>query len=1318
MTATFEKQGSYVRIERRFTESGTDPLADIEFGPRKAVIANPDGSIVWEMDDVEAPTGWGQLATDIIVSKYFRKGGVPQPEGGVGAERSARQVFDRIVKAIRRAGEKQGGYFETPEDADTFEAELTYMLATQKAAFNSPVWFNTGLFESYGIKGSPSGRWAVDTDGSAVEMASDYERPGVSACQPYHSLVLTERGLMPIGRIVEGNLVGLKVHDGTDWTEVKATKVNGVKLVHRVRLVDGREIEATGDHLVCAHIQRRKKAEEWVKVEDLKPGMYMRSYAKAEETAWDTRVADGVSVSKAALAGWLQTDGYVGQPESASSLVVELETINNAEREWVLHALDTVFPDVHRNVIDEETDDPKVDYKRIRLYGEALRPFVEEYGLLTRNPSQVVPVPVLTGTPTEQIAYLRSVFQADGYVSLKERGAMVAVSKCSRKMMQGIQTVLARLGIYAWLNKKEDKRADRHDQWVVGFGMLSERERFADLIGFVGADKEAKLEESLSYDGLSCADVRYVPIESITCVGEQEVYDIQTGTEKYLCGDVLVHNCFIQTVTDDLMDIAEHTKREMRVFKAGGGSGANYSMIRGEGEPLSGGGTSSGLMSFLNIFDTAAGATKSGGTTRRAARMVVLDADHPDILKFIRWKAHEEDKVAALVKAGYDSDFNGDAYRTVGGQNANNSVRVTDQFMRAVERGGKWHTTRRTDGQPADTYEAREIMREIAEAAYRCADPGMQFHDTCNKWNTVPNTDEIRATNPCGEFNFVDNSACNLASLNLLRFLNDDGVFDCGAFEHCVRLLILAQEILVDYASYPTREIAMRSNRLRPLGLGYANLGALLMRLGLPYDSAEGRALAGAITALMAGAAWETSALIASKKGPFLDYAANREATQRVCQMHADAVGDVDREQVVEQNRHVLSRAHMSWDRARAAGVAYGFRNAQLTLLAPTGTIGLLMECDTTGVEPDYSLVKLKKLAGGGMKEIVNQSVAPSLSRLGYDGKQITSIVAFVEEHGTVEGSALRDEHLAVFDCAATGEGKRFIRPLGHVEMMAAVQPFLCGSISKTVNMPESSTVEEIQEVYVESWKQGLKCVALYRDNSKGCQVLNALKERPTVQPEPVAVRPVRQRLPKKRPGGFLQEVIVGGHKVYLRTGEYEDGSLGEIWINLHKAGAPLRAWADMFAIAISLGLQYGVPLQEFVDAFTFARFEPAGQVTGHEHVKTATSIPDYIFRALAVEYLNRVDLAHVHPQKRSAAEAAPALLAPVSHTDSKPGHGNGNGGNGQPPTRAIVATVTEAHVTSVSLRDAQLCPKCHSMTRRSGTCAVCVSCGETTGCS
>jgi ribonucleoside-diphosphate reductase alpha chain len=1159
-----------VQLARLYTKPGKDPLDEVTYERRSSIITNPDGSIVFKLEGAEIPAGWSQLATDIVISKYFRKAGLhgDKKQG----ERSVRQVVHRLAHTIRRAGEELGGYFANKSDADTFEAELSFLLVNQYGAFNSPVWFNCGLWHEYGITGS-GGNWAWDTKSdprgnAVVETANAYERPQCSAC-------------------------------------------------------------------------------------------------------------------------------------------------------------------------------------------------------------------------------------------------------------------------------------------------------------------------------------------------------------------------FIQAVSDDLMSIYDLIKAEARLFKYGSGTGSNFSAIRGKQEKLSGGGTSSGLMSFLEVFDRAAGATKSGGTTRRAAKMVCLDMDHPEIVDFITWKVREEKKAQALIAAGYPSDFNGEAYHTVSGQNSNNSVRVTDEFMRAVEAGGKWQTRMRTTGEVVDTLDAKDLWHKVAEAAWSCADPGVQYDTTINKWHTCPNSGKINASNPCSEYMFLDDTACNLSSVNLTKFLRDDGAqapeagedpsrptgqwFDIEGYRHACRVFFIAQEILVDLSSYPTKTIAQNSHDYRPLGLGYANLGSLLMQMGVPYDSDKGRAIAAALTAIMCAQGYKASADMAASKGPFNGFAKNREPMLRVMNMHRDAAYQIHRELCPTD---LYKAACEDWDAAVRAGELHGYRNAQATVLAPTGTIGLLMDCDTTGVEPDFALVKFKKLAGGGYFKIVNQSVPRALSRLGYSANEIQEIVAYVsgtntllaaphinrrtlKEKGltdadlakaeaalpsvfeldfafgswvigedtyerlgisketrskpgfsflrhigfteeqieeaaetivgrmTIEGAPyLKPEHYPIFDCAnRCGKlGQRFLAPMAHVKMMAAVQPFLSGAISKTVNLPNDATVEEVQRIYEEGWRLGLKAVALYRDGCKASQPLsttskekkeeaaNAKKEtRATIPPAhkgsgvgapltheteaqlsetvasaspglspipktsapqdpqqltlqitPAGSRPkgLRVRLPRKRVG-FTQEARVGGHKIFLRTGQYEDGTLGEIFVDLHKEGAAFRSLMNCFAMSVSIGLQHGVPLETYVDQFTFTRFEPQGVVEGHPYVKLATSIVDYLFRVLGVEYLHRYDLAHVkpegdyiptaafleHPNARSERPSAPAsyregeiqqtLTMPstqrmddspnsLSHTKEATARSAamsegleqskfsaqderkdlGTGGS------ALSAQLEEM------MGDAPVCDVCGHITVRNGACYKCLNCGNSMGCS
>lgn len=1043
-----------LHIPRRFTHEGVHPFDEIEWTRRNSVIGNPDGSVVFKMEDAEIPSSWSQLATDIVVSKYFRKAGVSK----TGSETSVRQVVKRLAHTLRRAGEDLGGYFATPADADAFEAELSHLLVTQKGAFNSPVWFNCGLYHEYGIRGS-GGNWFWNPKTGQIELTEDsYSHPQCSAC-------------------------------------------------------------------------------------------------------------------------------------------------------------------------------------------------------------------------------------------------------------------------------------------------------------------------------------------------------------------------FIQSVTDDLMSIFELVKSEARLFKFGSGTGTNFSHLRGRQEKLSGGGTSSGLMSFLEVLDRGAGATKSGGTTRRAAKMVVLDMDHPEIVDFIDWKIREEKKAQSLIRQGYPADFNGEAYRTVSGQNSNNSVRVTDEFMQAYLNGGKWNTRFRTTGEICETFEAKDLMNRICEAAWGCADPGIQFDTTVNDWHTSANTDRIYASNPCSEYMFLNDSACNLASINLMKFLNSDGTFDVEGYRHACRVFITAQEIIVDFASYPTKVIGQSSHDYRPLGLGYANLGTLLMVSGIPYDSEEARAIGGALTAIMTGHAYRVSAEIAQSKGPFPGYEKNREPMLRVIEKHRAAAYKINREKCPS---NLLLAAQEDWDQALAFGKRYGYRNAQATVIAPTGTIGLLMDCDTTGVEPDFALVKFKKLAGGGYFKIVNQSVPQALAKLGLSEAEIKEIIEYVlgteslkgapwinenalrskgftdediakietalptvfdfeqafatwvlgedvlkrlefkpEEYRkpgfnllkalgfsaaeieeasrvvcgtmTVEGAPhLKQEHLPVFDCAnkCGKHGERFIQPMGHVRMMAAVQPFISGAISKTVNLPKEATVQDVRDIYIEGWKLGLKAIALYRDSCKASQPLNTSSENSSKsESEAKPAQPIlrRRRLPKKR-AGFTQEAVVGGHKVYLRTGEYEDGGLGEIFIDMHKEGASFRSMMNCFAIAVSLGLQYGVPLKEFVDVFTFTRFEPQGAVD-HPNIKFATSVIDYLFRVLGMEYLGQTDFVHKKPID---SEPIPVAKTPAKAAKKDPAAQKDlnvlkqreeivemqltsvNTGN---LVEIKSMSVLSGHLSTM-MGDAPMCNLCGHLTVRNGACYKCLNCGNSIGCS
>ena len=943
------------------------------------------------------------------------------------------------------------------------------------------------------------------------------------------------------------------------------------------------------------------------------------------------------------------------------------------------------------------------------------------------------------------------------------------------------------------------------------------------------------------------------------------------------------HACFILSVDDDLVGgggIMDLWIREARIFKYGSGVGTNFSNIRGEGEKLSGGGTSSGLMSFLKIGDAAAGAIKSGGTTRRAAKMVCLDLDHPEVVDFIEWKMKEEDKAAVLINGGYDSHYEGEAYRTIAGQNSNNSVRIPNSFFHKLERGENWDLLARTDRRVMKSIPSGEMWDKIAKAAWRCADPGIQFDTTINEWHTCPEDGPIRASNPCSEYMFLDNTACNLASFNLRKFFNDQTLeFNVKGFEHMSRIWTVVLEISVLMAQFPSKEVARLSYEFRTLGLGYANLGSVLMVSGIPYDSDKARAWGGALSAIMTGVAYKTSAEMASFLGPFAGYERNKKHMLRVMRNHRLAAynADAGSYEGIEIKpcginpkdcpSYLLAAATSAWDQALQLGEQYGYRNAQSTVIAPTGTIGLLMDCDTTGVEPDFALVKFKKLSGGGYFKIVNECVPAALENLGYTPGQIDAIVKYAKGHAslsgcphingdtlrakgfnnvdldkieaqlpaafdisfafnywslgeetlqklgftpdqykaanfnllrelgfsreemdaaneyvcgtmTVEGAPyLKEEHLPVFDCAnkCGTKGVRFIHPHGHIRMMAAVQPFISGAISKTINLPNEATVEDIQKCYELSWKLGLKANALYRDGCKLSQPLSNKKdeEKEDKKETAVAAAPAqpegerfsrltpeevleaarilmqestdthfmrelsriveRKKLPHKR-RGFTQKAKIGGQTVFVRTGEYDDNTLGEIFVDMHKEGASFRSLMNCFAISVSIGLQYGVPLEEFVNKFTFTRFEPSGMVD-HPNIKNASSIVDYIFRLLAFEYLGRTDLVHVTPSElamrsQSTAdltteisdepfiEKRPATTHPEMQDTPKTSKDTVKKTDMKKLTLAESSMQGFNKLAQDMMGDAPPCSVCGNITIRSGTCYKCINCGNSMGCS
>ncbi|HVF99764.1 MAG TPA: adenosylcobalamin-dependent ribonucleoside-diphosphate reductase, partial [Chloroflexia bacterium] len=1232
-----------------------------------------------------------------------------------GGETDSRQVFHRLAGCWAYWGWK-GGYFTSEDDARHFYDEMCFMLAAQYAAPNSPQWFNTGLHWAYGIAGPAQGHYYFDpVAGELKKSTSAYERPQPHACARGNTRLFTDKGVYDIAEIVDSGLVGLRVFDGERWVQVLAVKNNGVKPVFRATLRNGNFIEFTDDHLIFSSDRRLKDGgvydwhqlrtvlgkkvqqvalasrlveEEQLAVAEVERALNAasgsvtlvsglgsgKSYASsswADELSSGSQEGDTQLLAKAALAGWIVGDGYYGKyNRNKATTLFGAITVNDDEYAYVTDLFVQVFGK-YTTVTRRDVGDL---YRVVKLDSRCVDDYVAEYELEASSYTARVPERILKGSTAEKCAFLRSLFQADGCVRVRTNDGRnsgdVVLTTISEQLAHDVQLLLLSLGIYSNVSTGDDSREDRKRQYQVSVSYYSERQKFERLVGFVSSNKLEKLQRlnELVY-GKVKGDLSEETVVSVDYIGEEEVYDIQTESGRFLANGVVVHNCFIQSVEDDLVNpggIMDLWVREARIFKYGSGTGSNFSALRGEHESLSGGGRSSGLISFLKIGDRAAGAIKSGGTTRRAAKMVIVDIDHPDIEKFIDWKVAEEQKVAALVAGSiacrkhlntimqawaeadqateadktpktkafkkavraareggvpdgiiaraiglaeqgettfdfpiYDSDWEGEAYLTVSGQNANNSVRMSNGFVDAVQKDLDWELTRRTDGKPAKTLKARSLWDRIGKAAWASADPGVQFDTTINEWHTCPNDGRINGSNPCSEYMFLDDTACNLASLNLMHFLGDDPdkVLDIEAFRHANRLWTLVLEISVAMAQYPSAEIALLSHRYRTLGLGYANLGALLMRLGIPYDSPQAYAFCGAISAIMTGVAYATSAEVASELGPFERYEANREPMLRVVRNHRRAAhyaADKEYEGLTVKPSGISpahcpaglhAAAKQAWDEALELGEKSGYRNAQVTVIAPTGTIGLVMDCDTTGIEPDFALVKFKKLAGGGYFKIINQSVPPALQYLGYSPEQIEDIISYVVGHKSLAGSPaidhealravgfddeaiarveaampsafdisfafspfvlgeefckeklgltdeqinsregilphlgfskadlyaandyvcgtmtvegaphLQDEHLPVFDCAnrCGRRGTRYLSPSSHLHMMAAAQPFITGAISKTINMPSDTTIGEVEDVYMKSWRLMLKAVAIYRDGSKLSQPLNSI---------------------------------------------------------------------------------------------------------------------------------------------------------------------------------------------------------------------------------
>jgi ribonucleoside-diphosphate reductase alpha chain len=1283
-------------IGRIYTQEGVHPYDEVTWERRDVVMTNwRDGTVNFEQRGVEFPDFWSVNAANIVTTKYFR-GAVGTPQ----REWSLRQLVDRVVGSYVRAG-RENGYFATDKDAEIFGHELTYALIHQIFAFNSPVWFNVGT-------NSPQ---------------------QVSACQPYGALVSTPSGLIPIGKLVTDDAVGTKVYDAHGLTKIVATKANGVKDVLRLHTKAGYVLDVTADHLV------------W-RSSGMGTGQFVPAgtLAVGDQLEWCRRDALGESeidqtdIAEAALAGWLQSDGFVGQYTAGTnrSLTIEAMTVTDAELAWVTEALAHVFPGVHRHERTVETQSAELDCRRTRLYGESLREYVARWDLLTRGTDMVVPERLFTAPQPVVAAYLRSIFQAEGFVSSRSASTVVEVDMISERLIRGIQQLLLRFGIFARVGFKKDSRADRKGCWTVRVQSAGDRRIFADEIGFIDPVKALKLERSFDLPGQVARDTKRLEIARVEHLGAMEVFDIQTESGEYLSGNLRVHNCFILAVDDTMDSILDWYKEEGLIFKGGSGAGVNLSRIRSSKELLTSGGTASGPVSFMRGADASAGTIKSGGATRRAAKMVVLDVDHPDVGEFIETKAREEEKVRVLRDAGFDMDLGGKDIASVQYQNANNSVRVSDEFMRAVEQGSKFDLLARLTGETVETVDAKTLFRKMAQAAWACADPGIQYDGTINGWHTCPESGRISASNPCSEYVHLDNSSCNLASINLLKFLRDDDTFAVEKFRQTTELIITAMDISICFADFPTEKITQTTRAYRQLGIGYANLGALLMATGHAYDSAGGRAVAAAITSLMTGTAYRRSAELAAVVGPYEGYKRNATAHKRVMRKHADASQQIST--LGGMDEEILAAANKAWDKCLALGEKNGYRNAQASLLAPTGTIGLMMDCDTTGVEPDLALVKFKKLVGGGSMQIVNQTVPRALKNLGYQAEQVEAIVEYIAEHGhVVDAPGLRPEHYEVFDCAM---GERAIGPMGHVRMMAAVQPALSGAISKTVNLPESATVEDIESIYLAGWKLGLKALAVYRDNCKVGQPLSDARKKPEAaaaeaDSSPHEIRPVRRRLPKNRTAS-VTSFSVAGAEGYMTASTYPDDGVGELFLKLGKQGSTLAGVMDAFSMAISISLQYGVPLEKWVEKFTNMRFEPAG-ITDDPDIRIASSVVDYVFRRLALDHLpyeTRAEMGILSASERTAQLAGedPAALAeepdlgemaqsvPVQrpqsrHEDQPDPHAAGLASQPHSSTELIEAQQGRT-------ADAPLCLTCGTKMRPAGSCYVCEGCGATSGCS
>lgn len=1687
-----------MKITRRYTQQGQDPFASFTFVPRSSRIANPDGSVVFEMENIQVPEKWSQVAVDVLAQKYFRKAGVPEQtepvaEEGVptwlqrrrpvkgdhstSQESDSRQVFRRLAGCWTYWGWK-GNYFSSEEDAQAFHDEVCYLLAGQMAAPNSPQWFNTGLYWAYGIEGPANGHYYVDPETKRIKKStSAYERPAPHACfiQSIQDDLVNDGGIMDLwvrearifkygsgctsgdSRIyVEGQGFlpirdlfaqvkeqGRELHDfdgkgkyfdvaDLGWKTLSVDPKSGVYELDAIDRVWEYDVAAEDKLTVRLDTGARVTVSAWhpflvwdgEKITERRADQLQRGDAivGSNDTAVASLPVRDVEVSYetsyfckpetnrvridedlAWLCGYFMGDGSLGTKRAVTTnrygTTYEYDGLRLRFHDETVEVLQRVQQIVAR-VFDEhatiQEDGRGSNGKHVSFTGRKVTGFFAAiFDVGPKTYSLQMPEFLWECGRDLGIAFLAGLIDSDGFV--RDGRAKYSTATLEFAKDVGVLASLYGLGggwtldgnvatvgiLHRHVGDQEREELARH---------LCHPDRRQKLLEYAPSAHERKfcmpLSEELSHelfgDDHRPGDWIKLPVGDETLHLGRLHYEglinpkkLQRGIALLERDDLLAERlerisrslAFVMDVDEcttnpDFYDLTVASHNNYLAGEAGlvaiHNTGSNFSHIRGEGEPLSGGGKSSGLMSFLKIGDRAAGAIKSGGTTRRAAKMVVLDLDHPDIQDFVNWKVVEEQKVAALVTGSrilnqrlnailtachqwpqeterfdrkqnkdlrkaiveakreqvpvnyiervlqlaeqgvtelefeeYSTDWNSKAYATVSGQNSNNSVRIDNAFMDAVQKDGSWNLYWRTEKEqakkegrppkPHRTMQARELWEDIANAAWSCADPGVQFDTTINEWHTCPNDDRINASNPCSEYMFIDDTACNLASLNLMQFYDkDQQSFEVDSFRHACRLWTIILEVSVHMAQFPSKPVAQKSFDYRTLGLGYANLGALLMVQGLPYDSPEGRAQCGAISSLMHAVAYATSAEMAGELGPFPRYANNREAMLKVIRNHRRASYNASRDEyesltvtpVGIDDRycpdHLLHAARRENDRMLELGERHGFRNAQVTVVAPTGTIALVMDCDTTGIEPDFALVKFKKLAGGGYFKIINASIPPALRRLGYKDPEIDDIVRYCRGSATLKGCPhvnhetlkakgftdevlrriedqlpgafelsfvfnrwsigddflknnlgitqeqllsssfdllaalgftreqfeeassyvcgsmtiegaphLKPEHYPVFDCAnkCGKHGERYLSAESHIRMMASAQPFISGAISKTINMPWDATVEDVKRAYQLSWQLMIKANALYRDGSKLSQPLNTvadaaiedIEDEPTHEPVKIAEKIVyrylaqRRRLPDRR-AGYTQKARIGNHKIYLRTGEYEDGTLGEIFLDMHKEGAAFRSMTNCFAIAVSLGLQHGVPLDEYLDAFLFTRFEPNGIVQGNPHLKMTTSIIDYIFRELAITYLGRHDLAHVQPEDirgdsmhnededepsfeseeimeeriRDSREEENVYAPPRSDhvrplPESGNGGSNGNGGdhgsgrakNGSHDVAygegVALASPLEERIKIARFKgyEGDPCSDCGQLTLvRSGACSKCDTCGATSGCS